>query len=154
MITVTTMNKLPVDLKKLNPKAQIPTNGSLFAAGNDLYACLEESLSIAPGETEMIPTGIAIAIPTGYAGLILARSGIASKKGLAPANKVGLIDSDYRGEILVALHNHSNSVQTIEPGERVAQIMIIPYLPTFFDEVEELDETERGAGGFGSTGRK
>jgi len=148
------MAKIQIDLKKLDPKAVMPTCGSEFAAGNDLYACLEAPAEIAPGTTMMVHTGIAVAIPEGYAGLVYARSGLASKRGLAPANKAGVIDADYRGELMVALHNHSAVPQTIEPGERIAQLVVTPFLPVSFNEVEELDETVRGAGGFGSTGTK
>ena len=117
-----------------------------------MYACIDDSLTINPGETILVPTGLAVALPEGYAGLIYARSGLASKKGLAPANKVGVIDSDYRGEVMVALHNHSNVPATIEPNERVAQLVITPYIAALYNVVDELDETERGEGGFGSTG--
>ena len=148
------MNKYSVRIKKLSDNAVIPTYGSQFAAGADLYACEGEAVTINPHETKLIHTGIAMEIPTGYAGLIYARSGIASKRGLAPANKVGVIDSDYRGEIMVALHNHSADVQTIENGERIAQLVIAPYVVADFVLSEELDDTDRGAGGFGSTGKK
>ncbi len=143
-----------VNIKKLRENAVIPTYGSQFAAGADLYACLEEDLTIEPSETKLIPTGIAAEIPVGYAGLIYARSGIASKRGLAPANKVGVVDADYRGEIMVALHNHSDKPQTIARDERIAQLVIAPFLAVEFNEVDELQDTVRGAGGFGSTGRK
>lgn len=147
------MNKYSVRIKKLNNNAVIPTYGSQFAAGADLYACEGDGVVINPHETKLIHTGIAMEIPTGYAGLIYARSGIASKRGLAPANKVGVIDSDYRGEIMVALHNHSEDAQTIENGERIAQLVIAPYVVADFVLSDELDDTERGAGGFGSTGK-
>ncbi|MDD6072543.1 MAG: dUTP diphosphatase [Clostridiales bacterium] len=143
-----------VPIKKLNENATIPTYGSEYAAGADLYACIEEAISFLPGETKLIPTGLAMEIPAGYAGLIYARSGLASKKGLAPANKVGVVDADYRGEVMVALHNHSNVEAVIEPKERIAQIVITPYLTAHFEEMEELSDTVRGAGGFGSTGTK
>lgn len=143
-----------VPIKKLNDKAVIPTYGSEYAAGADLYACIDAPVSIQPGETQLIKTGLAMEIPAGYAGLIYARSGLASKKGLAPANKVGVIDADYRGEVMVALHNHSNVVANIEPQERIAQLVITPYLTAHFEEMQELSETVRGAGGFGSTGNK
>ena len=143
-----------VNFKKLNPDAVTPTYGSELAAGADLYACIKEPVSIEPGETKMIPTGLAMEIPEGYAGLIYARSGLASKKGLAPANKVGVVDSDYRGEFMVALHNHSKATSSIEPKERIAQLVITPFLKASFEEVTELTDTKRGAGGFGSTGRK
>ncbi len=148
------MLKEIVRFKKLNEKAMVPTYGSVFSAGADLYACLEENLNIEAGETVLIKTGLAMEIPEGYAGLIYARSGLATKKGLAPANKVGVIDSDYRGEIMVALHNHSKTSQQIEPQERIAQLVITPFLQADFEEVQTLEETERGTGGFGSTGRK
>lgn len=143
-----------VPIKKLNENATIPTYGSEYAAGADLYACIEEAISFLPGETKLIPTGLAMEIPAGYAGLIYARSGLASKKGLAPANKVGVVDADYRGEVMVALHNHSNVEAVIEPKERIAQLVITPYLTAHFEEMEELSDTVRGAGGFGSTGTK
>ncbi|MDE6433221.1 MAG: dUTP diphosphatase [Lachnospiraceae bacterium] len=143
-----------VPIKKLHEHAMLPTYGSAYAAGADLYACVEESVSFAPGETKLIPTGLAMEIPAGYAGLIYARSGLASKKGLAPANKVGVVDADYRGEVMVALHNHSNIEVFIEPKERIAQLVITPYLTAHFEETDELSDTVRGAGGFGSTGTK
>lgn len=142
-----------VNIKKLSQNAMIPTYGSEFSAGADLYACLDEEVEIRPGETFLVKTGIAMEIPKGYAGLIYARSGLATKRGLAPANKVGVVDADYRGEIMVALHNHSNQIQSVAPGERVAQMVIAPFLTAQFMEVEELEDTERGEGGFGSTGR-
>ena len=142
-----------VNVKKLRENAVIPTYGSEFAAGADLYACLDADLTINPAETVLVPTGIALEVPVGYAGLIYARSGIASKRGLAPANKVGVVDADYRGEVMVALHNHSNIPQTIGKDERIAQMVIAPFLAVNFNEVEELEETVRGAGGFGSTGK-
>lgn len=143
-----------VNIKKLNGKAVVPTYGSEFSAGADLYACEGGEITIASGETRLVHTGISMAIPQGYVGLIYARSGLASKRGLAPANKVGVIDSDYRGEIMVALHNHSSEAQTICDGERIAQIVFTAYMGADFLEVDELDSTERGEGGFGSTGRK
>lgn len=143
-----------VPVKKLNPEAVMPTYGSEYAAGADLYACIEEPVSFEPGETRLIHTGLSMEIPAGYAGLIYARSGLASKKGLAPANKVGVIDADYRGELMVALHNHSNVPVSIEPQERIAQLVITPYLTAHFEETDQLSDTVRGAGGFGSTGRK
>jgi len=145
---------MKVQIQKLNPQAIIPTFGSEQAAGADLYALLDTSATIQSGETLLIKTGIAMAIPTGYVGLIFARSGLASKRGLAPANKVGVIDSDYRGELMVALHNHSTQPQTIEPKERIAQLAIVPYLHPTFEQTDSLDETTRGTGGFGSTGTK
>ncbi|MCM1544827.1 MAG: dUTP diphosphatase [Ruminococcus sp.] len=148
------MNKFDVKIKKLSENATVPTYGSEFAAGADLYACLDEALTIEAGETKFVHTGIAMELPLGYAGLVHARSGLASKRGLAPANKVGVIDCDYRGEIMVALHNHGKEAQTIENGERIAQLLIMPYVTAAFDVVDELSETVRGEGGFGSTGRK
>lgn len=145
---------MTVNIKKLNEKAVIPAYGSEYAAGADLYACLEGELTIQPHETAVIPTGIALELPVGYAGLIYARSGLATKKGLAPANKVGVVDCDYRGEVKVALHNHSGVAQTVSAGERVAQLVITPYITANFCEVDELSQTVRGAGGFGSTGNK
>lgn len=142
----------PVPVKKLRSNAKIPTYGSAFAAGADLYACLEGPVAIAPHETAWIPTGIAMEIPVGYVGLIYARSGLASKRNLAPANKVGVIDSDYRGELTVTLHNHGLTPQTVEPGERVAQIVLTPCLTAQFIETEALSDTVRGGSGFGSTG--
>ena len=143
-----------VNIKKLRQNAIIPTYGSQYAAGADLYAAMDEDVTINSGETLLIPTGISMEIPVGFAGLIYARSGIASKRGLAPANKVGVIDSDYRGEVMVALHNHSNAPQTVAKDERIAQLVIAPFLTAEFNEVDELDTTERGEGGFGSTGTK
>lgn len=142
-----------IAVKKLSPKAILPTYGSLEAAGADLYACLEEPVSIAPGETAWISTGIALEVPKGCAGLIYARSSLGTKRGLAPANKVGVIDSDYRGEIRVVLLNHGKEIQRIEHGERIAQLVITPVLTPAYVEVEELGATDRGAGGFGSTGK-
>ena len=139
---------------KLNDKAIVPSYGTPFSAGADLYALLgEEKIEIKSGETKLIHTGIALQIPDGLVGLIYARSGIATKRGLAPANKVGVIDSDYRGEIMVSLHNHSDKPQFIEEGERIAQIVFTPYVAAEFLECETLDDTDRGAGGFGSTGK-
>lgn len=146
--------KQNVNIKKLNENAIIPTYGTPYAAGADLYACMQENVLIKSHSTVFIHTGVALEIPEGYAGLIYARSGLACKKGLAPANKVGVIDSDYRGEIMVALHNHSNEDLFVENGERIAQLVITPYITANFMEVSELNETGRGEGGFGSTGRK
>ncbi len=148
------MRKVPVNIKKLKANAALPVYSSAAAAGADLRACLEEDVIIRPGKTEMISTGLAMEVPEGYAGLIYARSGLASKRGLAPANKVGVIDSDYRGEIMVALHNHSEEAAVISHGDRIAQLIITPYLTAEFTEKEVLEETERGFGGFGSTGIK
>lgn len=142
-----------VAVKKLKENAILPTYGSAQAAGADLYACLDADLTIAPGETAFVPTGLAMELPVGYVGLIYARSGLACKRDLAPANKVGVIDSDYRGEFIVALHNHGKNPQTISHGERVAQLVITPVLNVSFMEAEELSDTQRAAGGFGSTGK-
>ena len=142
-----------IAVKKLREGAILPTFGSPEAAGADLYACLEQDVTIAPGETAFIPTGLAMELPRGYAGLIYARSGLACKRGLAPANKVGVVDSDYRGEFVVALHNYGAQAQTISTGERIAQLVVTPVLIPEYIEVESLSETQRGAGGFGSTGR-
>lgn len=146
--------KVSMNIKKLRESAKVPTYGSEFSAGADLYACLDAPVTIEPAATLLIPTGLALAIPEGLVGLIYARSGLASKKGLAPANKVGVIDSDYRGEVMVALHNHGSVPQTVEGGERIAQIVFAPYYAADFELVDELDATARGAGGFGSTGNK
>lgn len=143
---------MKMQVKKLDPKAKMPTYGSALAAGADLYVCLEEPVTIQPGKTALLPTGISIAVPEGYAGMVFARSGLASKQGLAPANKVGVIDADYRGPVMVALHNHSQEPRTVNHGDRVAQLVIMPVLTPELEEVAELDETQRGAGGFGSTG--
>ena len=142
-----------VRVKKLHPNAVLPTYGSQEAAGADLYACLEETVTIQPGETAWIPTGIALEVPKGCAGLVFARSSLGAKRGLAPANKVGVIDSDYRGEIRVVLLNHSKEAQTVGNGERVAQFVITPVLTPVYEEAEELTDTSRGTGGFGSTGK-
>lgn len=143
----------PIPVKILREGAILPAYGSAEAAGADLYACLDTPVTIEPGKTAFIPTGIAMAVPVGCAGLIYARSGLACKRGLAPANKVGVIDSDYRGEILVALHNHGAEAQTVEHGERVAQMVITPVLTPAYEAADSLSETERNAGGFGSTGK-
>lgn len=143
-----------VRIKKLRENGVVPTYGSEFAAGADLYAAIDEAVTINPNETKLIPTGLAMEIPTGYAGLVYARSGLASKRGLAPANKVGVIDSDYRGEVMVALHNHGTKAQTIEMGERIAQMVIAPYVTANFILSDSLEDTVRGEGGFGSTGTK
>lgn len=143
-----------VAIKKLNDKAVIPSYGSEYSAGADLYACLDGDIVVDPHKTVLVPTGIAIELPLGYAGLIYARSGLATKKGLAPANKVGVVDCDYRGEVKVALHNHSDIPQTVSAGERVAQLVITPYLTAQFVVRDELSQTVRGEGGFGSTGTK
>ena len=142
-----------VRVKFLRDGAKLPSYGSDQAAGADLYACLDSAVTIAPGETAFIPTGIALEVPVGCAGLVYARSGIACKRGLAPANKVGVVDSDYRGEIMVALHNHGETPQTIEHGERIAQFIITPVLTPAYEVVQELSDTARNTGGFGSTGK-
>ena len=142
-----------VNIKKLKEEAVIPTYGSEYAAGADLYACLPEALTINPGETVFVGTGISLELPEGYAGLIYARSGLSCKRGLAPANKVGVVDADYRGEVTVALHNHGKEPQTIDANERIAQLVITPFLAASFNEVDELSDTVRGTGGFGSTGK-
>ena len=143
----------PVPVKLLDPRAKLPTYGSADAAGADLYALTDGPVTIAPGESVKLRTGLAVAIPQGYVGLVFARSGLACKGGLAPANKVGVIDADYRGELMVFLHNHGSEAQVVENGDRIAQLAIVPYLTAQFAPVEELDGTERGQGGFGSTGR-
>ena len=143
-----------VNIKKLSERAVVPTYGSEYSAGADLYACIDGEIGIKPHTTVVVPTGIAIELPQGFAGLIYARSGLATKKGLAPANKVGVVDSDYRGEVKVALHNHSEEVQIVSSGERIAQLVITPYLTAQFVVCDTLSETVRGEGGFGSTGNK
>lgn len=145
---------ISMNIKKLDERAVVPAYASAMAAGADLYACLDEAVTIAPNETKLIHTGLAMAIPEGIAGLIYARSGLASKRGLAPANKVGVVDSDYRGEVMVALHNHGTVPQTVEHGERIAQLVLAPVIVADFNVVDDLDSTERGEGGFGSTGTK
>lgn len=146
--------KTTIEIKKLDDRAIIPTYGTEFSAGADIYALLDKPITIAPGETKLIHTGLAIAIPEGLVGLNFARSGMATKRGLAPANKVGVIDSDYRGEVMVALYNQGTEPQTIEHGDRIAQMVFIPYYTAEFILKDELSETLRGAGGFGSTGTK
>lgn len=149
------MEKLNVRVKKLDKNAVIPKIATEYSAGADLYACNNgKDIVINSRETVFVHTGIAMEIPVGYVGLVYARSGLASKKGLAPANKVGVVDSDYRGEIMVAIHNHSSCAQTIADKERIAQMVITPYLTADYVECEELSDTERGTGGFGSTGKK
>lgn len=143
----------PIRVKKLRENALLPTYGSLEAAGADLYACLSEPVVIAPGESVFIPTGLAMEIPKGYAGLIYARSGLACKRGLAPANKVGVVDSDYRGEFLIVLHNHGAQPQTINHADRIAQLVITPVFTPGFVETTDLTNTVRSEGGFGSTGK-
>ena len=142
-----------IRVKKLKENAILPTYGSSGAAGADLYACLDEAVTILPGETAWIPTGIALEVPAGCAGLVYARSSLGVKRGLAPANKVGVIDSDYRGEIRVVLLNHGKEPQTIFSGERVAQFIITPVLTPSYEEAEDLSDTQRSTGGFGSTGK-
>ena len=142
-----------IRVKKLKPNAILPTYGSAEAAGADLYACLDDTILIQPGESVFVPTGLAMEIPRGYAGLIYARSGLACKRGLAPANKVGVIDSDYRGEFIVVLYNHGAVPQEISHGERIAQLVITPVFTPGFAEIAELTDTTRSAGGFGSTGK-
>lgn len=143
-----------VRFQKLDPRAVAPAYGSAAAAGADLYAVMDSPLTLAPGETALVHTGLAVEIPEGFVGLVCARSGLATKRGLAPANKVGVIDADYRGEVMVALHNHSAAPQTIDQGERVAQLLLMPYLTAVYEQAEDLTATDRGAGGFGSTGTK
>lgn len=146
------MNIQDINIKLLNENAIVPTYGSPYSAGADLYACVTETITINPGETTFIPTGIALEIPTGFVGLVYARSSLGCKKGLAPSNKVGVIDSDYRGEVMVALHNHSQETHEINPSDRIAQIVFTPYLKGNFQIINDLTDTERGQGGFGSTG--
>ena len=142
-----------IRVKKVRANALLPAYGSAAAAGADLYACLEEPVVIEAGKTVFIPTGLSMEIPAGFAGLIYARSSMGTKRGLAPANKVGVIDSDYRGEVMVALHNHGQQAQTVASGERIAQLLVTPVLQPAFEEAEELSDTVRGKGGFGSNGR-
>ena len=144
---------MKIRIKKLSEEATVPTYGTEYSAGADLYN-LKQPVTVEPHKTVLVKTGIATEIPEGYCGLIFARSGLASKRGLAPANKVGVIDADYRGEIMVALHNHSDVTVTVEGGERIAQLAIVPFLKADFVESDELSETVRGEGGFGSTGKK
>ena len=143
----------PVSVKILDPRAKLPVYGSTDAAGADLRAITGGPMTIAPGETVLLHTGLAFAIPQGFVGLVCARSSLGAKKGLAPANKVGVIDADYRGEVRVALHNHGSVPQVVEDGDRVAQLVIVPYLTAQFTQVAGLDDTQRGSGGFGSTGK-
>jgi len=145
--------KYNVKIKKLSENAVIPTYGSPYSAGADLYSAMDETV-IGPHATVLIKTVLALELPVGFAGLIYARSGLASNRGLAPANKVGVIDCDYRGEVMVALHNHTDAPQTVAKGERIAQLVITPYVVADFEEADELSETVRGEGGFGSTGTK
>ena len=144
---------MKVSIKKLKKNAVVPEYATAGAAGADLYACIEEDVNIESGESAFIPCGFALAIPDGYVGLIYARSGLSCKKGLAPANKVGVVDSDYRGEITVSLYNQSKEPRTISAGDRIAQLVIAPVIQAEFDLVEDLGDTARGEGGFGSTGK-
>ena len=144
---------IKIQVKKLKETANLPTRGSAYAAGYDLYACLDEAVTVEAGATVKIGTGLSIAVPEGYFGAIFARSGLAAKEGLRPANCVGVADSDYRGEYIVALHNDSSVQRTVTPGERIAQLVIMPFLSVCFEETDNLEETERGEGGFGSTGK-
>ena len=144
---------MKIEIKKLRENAKIPIRASKYAAGYDLYACIDEAVTILPHKTEKIGTGLSIAVPEGYFGAIFARSGLAAKQGVRPANCVGVADSDYRGEYMVALHNDTDETRIIEPDERIAQLVVMPFLEIDFEEVENLSETERGEGGFGSTGK-
>jgi dUTP pyrophosphatase len=144
---------MKVNIKKLNENAVMPTYGSPYSAGADLYACTDEEIVVMPGQTVLVKTGLAMELEIGYVALIYARSGLATKRGLAPANKVGVVDCDYRGEIMVSLHNHSDIPQIVAPKERIAQMVITPYIKAEFEETDTLSETVRGEGGFGSTGR-
>lgn len=146
------VEQVRLSFKKLQEGAKAPSYQTPYAAGADLHSCTKEDIEIAPGATAFVPTGISMQIPEGYVGLIYARSGLACRQGLAPANKVGVIDSDYRGEIMVALYNHSDETKTIADGERIAQMVITPYVMADYEEVDSLEDTTRGAGGFGSTG--
>ena len=144
---------MKLNIKKLDPRAKIPVYGTEYSAGADLYCILDEPVVIEPHKTVLLSTGLSLEIPEGYCGLIFARSSMGAKRGLAPANKVGVIDADSRGEIMVTLHNHSERIATVEPGERIAQLAIVPFLKAEFEEADELSDTVRGAGGFGSTGK-
>lgn len=145
---------MKVYFKKLDPRAKVPTYGTNYSAGADLRALIDNPITIMPNESVLVHTGVAVSIPIGYVGLVYARSGISCKRGLAPSNKVGVIDADYRGEIMVSLHNHGTAAQTIEPYERIAQMVITPFIHCEYAETDNLDDTERGSGGFGSTGRQ
>ena len=149
------MTFIKVKFVKVREGAKVPERGSKFAAGYDLSACIPdmEKVIIHPGETVKIPTGLAFAYPEGYFGAVCARSGLATKCGLAPANKIGILDEDYRGEVFIALHNHSSETQVVNHGDRIAQLILLPYLNVDFVESDKLDETERGEGGFGSSGK-
>ena len=144
---------MKISVKKLRPDAVLPTAGSQYAAGYDLYACMDAPVTVEPHTTEKIGTGLSVAVPEGWFGAVFARSGLAAKQGLRPANCVGVCDSDYRGEYIVAIHNDSDTPQTVSPGDRIAQLVILPYMTAEFEEAEELPATARGAGGFGSTGK-
>ena len=144
---------MKINIKKLTEKAILPERGSAYAAGYDLFADLEESIEIQPHETKMIGTGLAMEVPKGYFGGVFARSGLSAKEGLRPANCVGVVDADYRGEVKVALHNDGEVVREIKPGQKIAQLVVVPFLSVEFDEVKELSKTVRGVGGFGSTGK-
>jgi dUTP pyrophosphatase len=154
LIKKTRRKLMKVKIQKLDENAVLPTYGTEYSAGADLYALIDGKVEIPPHQTVLLHTGIAVEIPEGYCGLIFARSSLGTKRGLAPANKVGVIDADYRGEVRVALHNHSEVTATVENGERVAQLAIVPFLKAEFELAEELSDTVRGEGGFGSTGRK
>lgn len=143
-----------VRFRKLDARAVAPVYGSAAAAGADLYAVADEPIRIAPHQTVLVHTGLAVEIPAGFVGLVCARSGLATKQGLAPANKVGVIDADYRGEVMVALHNHSEQERIVDHGERIAQLVLVPYLTADYEQADSLTDTDRGAGGFGSTGTK
>lgn len=142
-----------IKIKKMYADTKVPTYGTARAAGADLYAVLKEPVTITPNETKVIPTGVSLEIPDGLVGLVYARSGLSCKQDLAPANKVGVIDSDYRGEVMVYLHNHGVQARTVQNGDRIAQIVFTPYVQANFQVVDELDTTDRGAGGFGHTGK-
>lgn len=144
---------MKLSVRILRPEAILPTYATELAAGADLYAAISEPITVSPGETRLIPHGISLEIPAGYAGFIYARSGLSVKQDLAPANKVGVIDADYRGELMTPLRNHGNTVRTVEPGERIAQLVIAPIARAEFSVTGELSETGRGEGGFGSTGK-
>lgn len=152
--TAEEVKDMKVNFKKLDSRAKMPTYGSPYAAGADLYAVTDGDITVMPDKTVFIGTGIAVELPLGTVGLIYARSGLACKRDLAPANKVGVIDCDYRGEIKVALHNHGTEPQVISAGERIAQMVVAPYYTVEYEEVEELSDTVRGVGGFGSTGKQ
>lgn len=141
-----------IKIKKLKEGTKVPTYGTIYSAGADLYAVLDEPVTIAPNETKVISTGVALEIPVGLVGLVFARSGLSCKQDLAPANKVGVIDSDYRGEVVVVLHNHGTQQRTVQNGDRVAQILFMPYVRANFEETDDLSDTVRGVGGFGHTG--